>query len=144
MSEERVKLLAQQVADGDHDAFDALFSLYYGRVENFIRSLLRKESVTQDLAQDVFVHLWHARAHLRNVQSPHAYIYTITRNIVIDHLRRTQYVRFTTAEIPDTPSDKLTDETYFALEKELLIRMAVETFPERRRQIFTMSRFEGL
>lgn len=138
------RLLAERIAERDCEAFDWLFRTYYGRVENFIRSLLRKDAVAEDLAQDLFCHLWHSRQGLSKVKSFNAYLYTSARNLVIDYLRRSHPDRIIISEIPETASDQLTDEQYFALEKELLIRMAVETFPERRRQIFRMSRFEGM
>lgn len=138
------KQLAERIADGDRQAFDLLFRTLYGRVENFIRLLLRNKSVSEDLAQDVFANLWNSRHALRRVNSLDTYIYTAARNAVIDHMRRGHSSRFVTTELPDIAADNLTDERYFAIEKELLIRMAVENFPERRRLVFSMSRFDGL
>ena len=136
--------LAAYVADGNQDAFDTLFRRYYGSVNNFIRSLVKQQSVTEDLTQDVFVSLWNSRHALGQVRNLNSYIYTSARNAVIDYMRRSHNVYCISTEMSEQADDELLDERYFAVEKELLIRMAVESFPERRREIFRMSRFEGM
>lgn len=136
--------LAASVAEGNQDAFDALFRRYYGPVNNFIRSLVKQSSITEDLTQDVFVNLWNSRHALGQVHNLNSYIYTSARNAVIDYMRRAHNVYCISAEISERADDELLDERYFAVEKELLIRMVVENFPERRREIFRMSRFEGM
>lgn len=135
--------LAEQISRGSHKAFDEVFRQYYGRVSNFIRSLIKSQSVAEDIVQDVFVNLWNSRHALSEVRSLNSYIYTIARNAAIDHMRRIHTYNVP-LELSDEPQGELTDEQYFAIEKELMIKMAVENFPERRRQIFSMSRFEGL
>lgn len=136
--------LAASVADGNQDAFDALFRRYYGSVNNFIRSLVKQSFVTEDLTQDVFVNLWNSRHALGSVRNLNSYIYTSARNAVIDYMRRSRNIYCISTEMSEQADDELLDERYFAVEKELLIRMAVESFPERRREIFRMSRFEGM
>ena len=37
--------LAEQISRGSHKAFDEVFRQYYGRVSNFIRSLIKSQSV---------------------------------------------------------------------------------------------------
>ncbi len=136
---------AASVAEGSQEAFDALFRQYYGPVSNFIRSLVKQNSVAEDLTQDVFVNLWNSRHALGEVRYLNSYIYTSARNAVIDYMRRSHDTsRTMSSEISELADGDLLDERYFALEKELLIRMAVENFPERRREIFRMSRFEGM
>lgn len=80
--------LAEQISRGSHKAFDEVFRQYYGRVSNFIRSLIKSQSVAEDIAQDVFVNLWNSRHALSEVRSLNSYIYTIARNAAIDHMRR--------------------------------------------------------
>lgn len=134
--------LAEQISRGNSNAFDEVFRLYYGRVSNFIKSLIKSQSVAEDLAQEVFINLWNSRHALSEVHSLNSYIYTIARNTAIDHMRRIHTFNVP-LEYSDEPAGELTDERYFAIEKELIIRMAVDNFPERRRMIFSMSRFEG-
>ncbi len=135
--------LALELSAGSQKAFNAVFRAYYGKVVNFIESLVKSRIVAEDLSQEVFVNLWNSRHALGGVRSLNAYIYTIARNMTIDYLRKYRPVMDVIDEDAFLDSE-MTDERYFAVEQELMIRLAVASFPERRKLIFTMSRFEGL
>ena len=78
-----------------------------------------------------------------DIQSLNAYVYRAARNIAINALRgRGRSVSLT--KIIDLKESVLPDDLYYALEKQLLIDLTVEQLPERPRQIFRMSRTEGL
>ncbi len=136
--------LAKELSAGSQEAFNEIFRAYYGKVVNFVNSLVKSHSVSEDLSQEVFVNLWNSRHALGEVRSLNAYIYTIARNITIDYLRKRRIACDSIGKSVDFLDSEMTDEKYFAMEKELMIRLAVATFPERRRRIFTMSRFEGM
>ncbi len=135
--------LARELSAGSQEAFNEVFRANYGKVVNFIRSLVKSHNVAEDLSQEVFVNLWNSRHALGEVHSLNAYLYTIARNITIDHLRKRRPV-YDHIDDWDFLDSEMTDERYFAIEKELMIRLAVASFPERRRKIFTMSRFGGM
>ncbi len=135
--------IARELSAGSQKAFNIVFRAYYGKVVNFVGSLVKSRIVAEDLSQEVFVNLWNSRHALGGVHSMNSYIYTIARNITIDYLRKYRPVMDSIED--DTVLDcEMTDEKYFAMEQELIIRLAVDTFPERRKQIFTMSRFGGM
>ncbi len=136
--------LAKELSAGSQEAFNEVFRAYYGKVVNFVNSLVKSHNVAEDLSQEVFVNLWNSRHALDEVRSLNAYIYTIARNITIDYLRKKRPVCDQIEQNTDFLDGEMTDERYFAMEKELMIRLAVATFPERRRRIFSMSRFEGM
>ncbi len=135
--------LARELSAGSQEAFNTVFRAYYGKVVNFIESLVKSHVVAEDLSQDVFVNLWNSRHALRGVRSLNSYIYTIARNITIDYLRKYRPV-MDSIEDDSFLDSEMTDERYFAVEQELMIRLAVNSFPERRKQVFTMSRFGGM
>lgn len=128
---------------GQSAAFDSVFRKYYGKVHNFVYSLVKSYSVAENLTQDVFVNLWVSRHALSSVKSLDKYIFAVSRNMVIDYIRRAKVASEPIPNADEVESRELVDEQYCALEQELMLRLAISKFPERRRVIFTMSRFEG-
>ena len=114
----------------------------YDKVYRYCYMKLRHPQAAEDMTQEAFLRFLRVYEE-REIRKRTAYLYTIARNAAIDHMRRIHTYNVP-LELSDEPQGELTDEQYFAIEKELMIKMAVENFPERRRQIFSMSRFEGL
>lgn len=135
--------LQRRIADGDEDAFRDLFDRYFDRVLQFMYGFTHDRSMAEDLAQELFIKLWCHRELLPDIRSLNAYVYRAARNIAINALRG-QGRSVSLTKILDLKESVLPDDLYYALEKQLVIDLTVEQLPERPRQIFRMSRIEGL
>lgn len=135
--------LQRRIANSDEDAFRELFDRYFDRVMQFMYGFTHDRSIAEDLTQELFIKLWCHRELLPGIQSLNAYVYRAARNITINALR-TQGRSVSLTKIIDPKESVLPDDLYYALEKQLLIDLTVEQLPERPRQIFRMSRIEGL
>lgn len=133
----------QRIADGDEAAFRELFDSRFDRVLLFLESFVRDRNAAEDMAQDIFLKLWCNRDMLPHIKSLNTYIYKMARNAAINALR-TSGRNVSLANASNLREQELPDEKYYALEKQLLVDMAVEALPERPKQIFRMSRVEGM
>ena len=84
------KLLVVQFSQGNHIAFKTLFVRYYPKVRSFIMGLVKSESETEDLAQEVFLKLWTHRERFREVEVFGTYLYVLTKNTTFNYLRSRQ------------------------------------------------------
>ena len=75
-------------ADGDEDAFDALFRACGPLVFGYMRRGGRPVEEARDLTQQAFLHLHRARKDFRRGESLRPWLMTIARNVLRDHLRR--------------------------------------------------------
>lgn len=129
---------------GNHKAFEKIFLTYYEKIKNFIIVLIRDEDLGDEMAQDIFAHLWQYRHQIDPDKNFNAYLYTIARNAVYNYSKRKmvrdKYVQNyqQNDEMPDA------EEIYIADELELLIDIAVSRMPNQRRIVFEMSRNQGL
>lgn len=82
--------LLGRIGEGDMESFQAFYGRYAGRVLAYARQLSRNRDVAEDVVQEVFVVVWRRAASYRPDRGdPAGWLYTITRNKLVDHWRRT-------------------------------------------------------
>ena len=114
-------------------------------VVDFITYRINNRCEAEDLAQDVFVRLMEYKQILCEATVKH-FIYTISRNIVTDYLRRYYKAREISSYLYDQTSSctNETEETVLANDISLLEKKKLSTFPRQRKQIYYLTRFKGL
>lgn len=148
MTDDNEQYLKSRIARGDKEAFSLVFKKYYGKVFRFILSMVKQESVAEDLSQDIFVKLWGRRRKLPAISSIDNYLFIVARNRTLDYFRSASRKK----ECLDLSEDILLsiasrDSSFERIDDQSLInavRMAVNSLPPKRRDIFMMSRFDGM
>lgn len=100
-----------------------------------------------DVVQEALTRVWRARSE-GEVRAPRALLYTTARNLALDQLRRRQLaVIDPIAEIADLPvyeeSRSAADAAAHHQELELLTQ-AIQSLPDRCRQVLTLRKIYGL
>jgi RNA polymerase sigma-70 factor (ECF subfamily) len=130
----------------DKTALDALYNYYYPRLYGFSKRFLKVEDDINDILQEVFIKIWENRKNIKNVETFNAWIFTITKNAVISYFR--QKIKFTDFESRvremATTEGFLTDTTVEYDDLKEKVGQLIEKLPEKRRQIFKLSREQGL
>lgn len=141
LSPDTVKCLRE----GSHRAFEEVFLAYYDKIKVFIFDYTKSEADAEELTADLFVKLWVDRATLNPSQSFNSYLHTIARNAALNLLKHKlveQNYQNSSPEIHSFASNG--EEELIAKETRLLIQMAVDRMPEQRKQIYLLSRNQGL
>ncbi len=80
--------LVDQAKSGDTEAFAELYDAYVERVSRYIYFRVSEDIDMEDLVSQVFLKAWENLSHYKAGNSPFvAWLYTIARNLVIDHYR---------------------------------------------------------
>ena len=136
--------LVKELSKGNLLAFNSLYKEYSCRLYRFAIGYLKSEQEAEELVQEVFTIIWEKRAELKVELSFKSFLFTIAFNIIRKHFRTQAYLSeyFKTGIIsePDMQtSQKITYDSLYQYITEL-----VNQLPERRKEIFIKSRFEGL
>lgn len=130
--------------------FEKIFRMHFSAVKSFIYMLLKSEADAEDIAQDVFIKLWTNHDMWKNSDRRDGYIYTLAKNLTFDFIRHKRIEENYLDEQIEEESIKelagsadILNPIYYN-EIQLILKMALERFPERRRIIFEMSRFKHM
>jgi RNA polymerase sigma-70 factor, ECF subfamily len=137
--------LLDRLREGDHDAFDAIFRAQYAALVALAERMLRDRAVAEEIAQDVMLELWKRRATLSFDVSLRAYLFQATRNRVLNHFRHERVEREGQTYAAAEPHEQPKPHAELAqAEIDRALREAVTTLPDRCREVFELSRVQGL
>lgn len=138
--------LLLRLRKGDEVAFELVFYRYKGKLYDFIRRSLPADEDVESLVQEVFTKLWINREQLDPDKSLNAFLYTLARNEMFGHLRkllvRRKYLEELNFELYEQGNSTERQFEYNELRRE--ISRLIDELPEKRREIFELSRNEGL
>lgn len=135
--------LVKSLSKGNLLAFNTLYKEYSSRLYRFAFGYLKSEVDTEELIQDVFTKIWEIRKDLKEDLSFRSYLFTITFNCIKKHFRKKAYISgyFKNEVFNDLDIRTSQEITYESLYQYII--ELVKMLPERRREIFMKSRFEG-
>jgi len=135
--------LVRRLSKGDLLAFNSLYKRYSGRLYRFSSIYLRNEDESEELVQEVFTIVWEKRYELNEDLSFRSYLFTIAFNLIKKHFRTRSCLNryFETQQEEKAESTTLNTIVHDSLYQYLAD--LVDKLPERRRQVFIKSRFEG-
>ena len=130
----------------DSDAFERLFHLYNKKVYAFACNMLSSGKDAEEIVQNVFMAIWDQRKNLQISSSFQSYLFGIARHMICDFIdqkiRHEAFIEYC-LEQKQAYSFVTEEEVIFRELDELLQQLLLE-LPERRREIFRLSRTEGL
>ncbi len=120
------------IGHGDKGALEQLWYKTHSPVYSFALSILRNEEDARDVLQDCFVKIYQNASLYRPKGNPMAWIFTITKNLCLAHLR-------TRKQLCDTPLEDfefvLAAPEGMASEDRLLVQTCLNTLGHTERQI---------
>ena len=83
--------LFDKVRSGDLKAFELLFSIYFARLNDFAKNVVRDDFISQDIVQEVFVKVWEKRAEIESLNLE-AFLFRLVRNRCLDYIKHLKVV----------------------------------------------------
>lgn len=144
--------IVESAKNDDEQALELLFSIYFPRLNDFARNVVNDDVISQDIVQDVFVKVWEKWADIESINLE-AFLFRLVRNRCIDYIKHLKVVNNRMHEIQISSKyeelyriDFIGNEPYVLIEKELKTKIegTIQRLPERCREVFILSRLNGL
>lgn len=146
-SEELSELMQAVARTGDRQAFAVLFRHFAPRVKAYLMRGGSAEGLAEELAQETLISVWRKAAQFDPGQAGvSTWIFTIARNLRVDHFRRQGHGVFVDgededgAELPDTAP--ALDEQLRSGRRERGVREAFARLPAEQAQVLHLSFYE--
>ena len=151
---DQANLLFQLIAESDEKAFNRLFRASFAPLVLFACRYVHDKSAASDMVQEAFIKIWQKRTYLREVQSARSYLYRAVRNFCLNYIRdhaREQsieedqhHVAFSEGRYTPADDNSGQESLSRARQQMQLLQQWVAALPDRQREAFELSRFEGL
>ena len=145
MNENELKVLVGKMKAGDKESFNSLFHRYYSPMVRFCVRFVADADQSAEIVQDLFVKLWTGREKLVVPDSFESYMLRSVRNAAITYINRERAHAETNERIYVDESDA--NDPSEALQSNNLessYRKVLATMPDKRREVFLASRYDGL
>jgi RNA polymerase sigma-70 factor (ECF subfamily) len=138
---------------GNLKAFESVFDSLSTKLERFAFEYVANKEDASDIVQSVFMTLWERKESLTDDTRIFNYLITLTKNQCLNYLKHVKAQR--NYQQRKETADRELMLNYYALERfdenklileelSTTIEKAIDSLPGQCREIFMMSRFEGL
>ncbi|MCQ2320476.1 MAG: RNA polymerase sigma-70 factor [Bacteroidales bacterium] len=145
MTEKELQLLVEGVKSGDKEAFNKLFRHFYAPLLKYCFRYVADEDDAAEIVQDFFVKLWANHENLSIHTSFNSYMMQSVRNLAITFINKERSHAeanlsvFSEEDEVNDPSEEFQGKSLEEAYQQVLSEM-----PEKRREVFVLSRFDGL
>ena len=130
----------------DKQSFELLFRENFLALTGFARKYVKDLDTAKEITHDVFINLWEKRNEVDSEKPLRSYLFTSVRNRCLNYIR--DHKKFDkTEDISKSPGYSQLAENVDPVEMmelEERINLAIDSLPEKCREIFIMNRFKDL
>lgn len=125
--------------------FEVIYRLHYAELCEYANRFLDQEEDCEEIVQEIIMKLWEQRNTLDAIKSIRAYLYRSVHNrclnVIKHQAHKDKYVDKSWAELKRIEMQNFEDGQSRELEEKLLT--AIGALPDRCREVFMLSRFDG-
>lgn len=136
--------LLEQVAQGEPEAFAALFYAYHQQLAEYIYRLTDSMEMTQDIVQDVFIKIWTKRETLPSLNSFTHYLFILSRNHAFNCLRQRVNEQARQQQWARQVEQEAIPSGYREDDYRAILDAAVAKLPPQQQKVYFLSRHKRL
>lgn len=147
MNENELNVLIGKMKTGDRESFNQIFRHYYTPLLRFCIRFVGDTDTAAEIVQDLFVKLWAGREKLNLTTGFQPYMMRSVRNAAITYINKERSHAETNEQIYSSASDSDDNDPSETLQSnnlEASYQKVLASMPEKRREVFLASRFDGL
>lgn len=134
--------------------YSKIYEVYCPKLVRFSQTYVLSLQEAENIVQDIFLYLWEHPELIRSMKNRNAFLFTMVKNRCIDYLREQTLHKNQRHSLSELQEKELqlklyalqqVDENKFSeTEIEDIIQNAINSLPNKCREIFVLSRLEGL
>ncbi len=143
--------LMQRVREGDEAAFRLIVETHQRQILNLCYRFVANQQDAEEVAQDVFIHLFRSAKTYQPTAKLSTYLYRIAVNLSLNRIRDRKRKRMFSLEAmkserhrelphPDGSPDRILEKSELAAQ----VRKVLDGLPESQRTAVVLKRFEGM
>ena len=141
MSNTTDERLIEAIRRNDYVSYNKLFERYYGRLCQYVYSLLMDKSDTEDIVQELFLNIWKNRERIEIKENVGGYLYKMAKHLALNHLRSKVYFN-NLSETQDQLSYE--DDRVESEEFRIALYSSIDHLPDRCKEVLLLHRIKGL
>lgn len=141
-----IKALQGAIAQGDQQAFAAIFRLLYPGLLSFALQYVHVKETAEEITNDVFVKLWNRKEHLGEIDNLSTYLFVAVKNHALNYLKQYSHLHVAVEDTSGDTSLVNRDDPEQQLEwKEISFRLsqAIDSLPDQCRTVFKLIKEDG-
>ncbi len=139
------KTFISELKFGNEAAYQFLFTNFYSDLLLYAISLTNDEAKAEDVVQETMVNLWQQRASLNIHTSLKNYLYkSVYHSFIKGYRKRKSELRLIEKLTFETLEETLDEDKIIQQERLNKVQSLIETLPPRCKEIFLLSKKEGL
>jgi len=143
LSEKELLLLLKE---NDSKALSALYYMHVKPLKYYIIKAAKSPFLTEDIVHDTFIKIWENRSQIDANQPFKPFLYTISKRLLLNLLKRGQHEKHILTEIKKyaITEEHTTELTVNYNESDTLFKEAINSLPTQCREVFVKCRLGGL
>ena len=140
------KRLTAALKRGDERAFEKLYLNYSPKLYFFSFKYLKCQQEAEEIVQSIFLKIWENRENINPELSFNAYLIQIGKSIIWKYYKKQELASKYNESLKDQVhlySNNTEDYIIFS-EMEQMTKKHINSMPEKRKQVFMLSRIEGM
>lgn len=140
------KELVGKLKGGDSFAFEVLFYKYRNKVKGFAQKMVPSQIDPEEIVQEVFVRVWLKKETINQDKDFQSYLFSIAKHLILDHLKSAVNRRLYFVEEHFQKDLMIEDGAEVTIPEDVEEKLLalVDQLPDRRKEIFSLSRFQGM
>ena len=137
--------LFQEIKQGNRQSFERLFRSYYAPLCLFAHRFIDDPDDCEEVIQSFFLKIWEKRKGIDINTSVKSYLFGSVRNRCLNYIKHQKIKQqYQSNVVQSTSNDDYSSNAFLEIDLIEKINQCIAALPERRREIFILSREQGL
>ncbi|WP_131539645.1 RNA polymerase sigma factor [Pedobacter nototheniae] len=139
--------LLSLLAKGNEDAFRILYQQHRKQIYKVAYLYVKSTFLAEDIVQNVFVKVWEHRENMTNIRSFESWIYTLTKNMILNYHKRIVIKEHVNNAYQLEKSKEINNDTDHKLENaqyQKILQEGLELLSQQQQAVYHLIRNENL